>query len=294
MAGFYTRRPVYARRMPRHVLVAIAASFLLAACATPAVSFPNATPGTPRAIPAVEVRPAGRGPFPAVVLLHGCHGVSASTQAWAGWFRARGYVALVVDSWTPRDIRDGCVPGPDIPATERFDDAVGALRWLHGRDYVDRRRVGVMGWSNGGVFAMAVVNGPSLARARARGVTMPEPGFAASVAMYPGGCYSLVDERVVRPLLVLIGDADDWTLAVECDRMVTAMRARGAEAAIVRYAGAVHYFDVAGQPRVVLPGVENRNRPGGCCGATVGHDAAAAADARRRVEAFFGRHLGPR
>jgi dienelactone hydrolase len=294
MGGFYTCGPVYARRMPRHALAALAASVLLTACATPAVSFPNATPGAPRAIPATEVRPAGAGPFPAVVLLHGCHGVSASTRDWAQWFRDRGYVALIVDSWAPRRIRDGCVPGPDIPSTERFDDAVGALRWLHARPYVDPARVGVIGWSNGGVFAIAVVNGPSLERARARGVAMPEPGFAASVAMYPGGCYSLVQERVVRPLLLLIGDADDWTLASECERMVRAMRDRGADATIVRYPGAVHYFDVVGQPRVVLHEVENRNKPGGCCGATVGYDASADADAHRRVEAFFRRHLGPR
>jgi dienelactone hydrolase len=280
--------------MPRHAWAAVAASVLLAACAGPAVSFLNATPATPRTIPAAEVRPDGAGPFPAVVLLHGCHGVSASTRDWARWFGARGYVVLIVDSWKPRGIRDGCLPGPDIPNTERFDDAVGALRWLHTRGYVDRRRVGVMGWSNGGVFAMAVVNGPSLERARARGVEVPEPGFAAAVAMYPGGCYSLVDERVVRPLLLLMGDADDWTLPGECARMIEAMRARGAEARIVLYAGAVHYFDVDGQPRAVLPDVENRNRPGSCCGATVGYDAAAAADARHRVEAFFGSHLGTR
>jgi dienelactone hydrolase len=294
MGEFYTRRPVYARRMPRHAWAVLAASVILSACAGPSVSFPNATPGAPRVIPAAEVRPEGVGPFPAVVLMHGCHGVSASTRQWAGWFRDHGYVALIVDSWAPRKIRDGCVPGPDIASSERFDDAVGALRWLHAQSYVDRRRVGVIGWSNGGVFAMALVNGPSLERARARGVEMPQPGFAASVAMYPGGCYSLVNERVVRPLLVLIGDADDWTLADECARMVEAMRGRGADARIVRYPGAVHYFDVVGQPRVVLHEVENRNKPGGCCGASVGFDADAAADAHARVEAFFGRHLGPR
>jgi dienelactone hydrolase len=280
--------------MPRHAWVALAVALCLTGCAGPAVSFPNATPGAPRAVVGHESRPDGRGPFPAVVLLHGCHGISDSTRAWAGWLRARGYVALVVDSWGPRGIEDGCVPGPDIANTERFDDAVGALRWLHARAYVDPGRVGVMGWSNGGVFAMAVVNGPSLARARARGVAVPQPGFAAAVAFYPGGCYSLVHERVVRPLLVLIGDADDWTLPSECARMVEAMRERGADATLVLYPGAVHYFDVAGQPRTVLPGVENRNRPGGCCGATVGHDPAAAADAHRRVEAFLGHHLGGR
>jgi dienelactone hydrolase len=280
--------------MPRHAWAAVAASVLLTACAGPAVSFPNATPAAPRAISAAEVRPAGAGPFPAVVLLHSCHGVTDSTRDWARWLGERGYVALIVDSWRPRGIRNGCTPGPDIANTERLDDAIGALRWLHTRDYVDRRRVGVMGWSNGGLFAMAVVNGPSLERARARGVSMPEPGFAASVAMYPGGCYSLVEERVVQPLLLLIGDADDWTLPSECARMVEAMRARGADARIVLYPGAVHYFDVVGQGRTVLPDVENRNRPGACCGATVGFDADAAADARHRVEAFFASHLGPR
>ena len=293
MEEFYTRRPVYARAMPRIAWVALAASVILGGCA-PALSFPNATIGKPLMVPAAEARPEGAGPFPAVVLFHGCHGVSRSTRDWAEWFRARGYVALIVDSWAARGIRDGCVPGPDIPNTERFDDAVGALRWLQARPYVDARRIGAIGWSNGGVFSMSVINGPSLERAARRGVSMPPPGFAASVAVYPGGCYSLVNEEVVRPLLLLIGDADDWTLPGECVHMAEAMRGRGSDATVVLYPGAVHYFDVEGQPRVVLPEVENRNKPGGCCGASVGFDAAANADAHRRVEQFFGRHLGPK
>ncbi|HET7344020.1 MAG TPA: dienelactone hydrolase family protein [Methylomirabilota bacterium] len=281
--------------MPRHAWAVLAASVLVAGCATAplAFSFPNATPDHARAIPALELRPNGQGPFPAVVLLHGCHGVSDSTRQWGDWFRERGFVAVIVDSWAPRGVtkETGCVPGEDIPSTERFDDAVGAVRWLHTRSYVDARHIGAIGWSNGGVFSMALINGPSLARARRRGVELPPPGVVASVALYPGGCYSLVNEQVVRPLLLLIGDADDWTLPGECKRMVEAMQSRGADATIVLYPGAVHYFDVVGQPRVVLPEVENRNKPGGCCGATVGFDAAANADARRRVEEFFTRHL---
>jgi dienelactone hydrolase len=70
------------------------------------------------------------------------------------------------------------------------------------------------------------------------------------------------------------------------------MRARGADATLVLYPGAVHYFDVEGQARTFLPEVVNRNKPGGCCGATVGYDAAAAADAHRRIAEFFRAHLG--
>jgi dienelactone hydrolase len=201
----------------------------------------------------------------------------------------------VVDSWASRGMKEGCSPASaDIPNTERFDDGVGALRYLHGRPYVDRDRIGVIGWSNGGVFSIALVNGPSHERARRRGVTLPEPGYRAAVAVYPGGCYSLVDERVVRPLLVLIGGSDDWTLPHVCADMVQAMRAKGADASIVTYPGAVHYFDVVGQPRVFLIDVENRNLPGKCCGATVGYDPTADADAHRRIAEFFDRHLGVR
>jgi len=283
------------KAMLRTLWKAVTVAVLVAGCAGARVTLPNATPGTPLQVPAVEYRPEGAGPFPAVVLLHGCHGVSASTHQWARWIRDRGYVALIVDSWTPRGFSDGCVPtAPDPPATERFDDAIGALVLLHARPYVDRSRIGAIGWSNGGVYSMAVVNGPSLERGRARGVRIPEPGFMAGVGVYPGGCVSLVKELSVRPLLILIGADDDWTRPGPCEDLVVSQRARGAETSIVLYPGAFHYFDVEGQRRTELTDVVNQNRPGGCCGATVAYDAAAAADAFRRVADFFGRHLAPR
>lgn len=281
--------------MLRPALTALLTALLAAGCAASSVSFPNATPAAPRPVPGWLATPPGAGPFAAVVLLHGCHGVSASTHDWTRWFRDRGYVALVVDSWAARGMAEGCSPeSPDLPNTERFDDAVGALRFLHTLPYVDRARVGVIGWSNGGVFALSVVNGPSQERQRRRGVALPAPGYRAAVAVYPGGCPSLVKELAERPVLVLIGDADDWTLPGPCAEMAENMRRRGADVSAVLYPGAVHYFDVEGQRRAYLPDVMNENKPGGCCGATVAYDPAAAADARRRVADFFGYHLGNR
>jgi dienelactone hydrolase len=270
----------------------LVASVLLAGCAPAVISFDNVTPGTPLRISAEEFRPSGSGTFPAVVLMHGCHGVSESHRDWARWLSERGYVALVVDSWRPRGLSEACTPGEELPNTARFDDAIGALRWLQAQRHVNRDRIGIIGWSNGGVFSMAAVNGPSLERTKKRGVEIPEPGFRAAVGVYPGGCYSLVNEQSVRPLLLLIGADDDWTLASECVQLAERQRAKGADVTLVLYPGAVHYFDVEGQPRTWIADVENRNRPDKCCGATVGYDPAAAADAHRRVADFFGRHLG--
>jgi len=270
----------------------VAAAVLVAGCAASTVRFPNVTPGAPVQLSADLYTPSGMGPFPAVVLMHGCHGILPANRRWAEWFRERGYVALLVDSYGPRGMTESCRPeSPDLPNTARFDDAVGALRFLHGRPSVDRARIGLMGWSNGGIYAIALVNGPSLDRARARGVTLPEPGFRASVGIYPGGCFSLIREMAVRPLLILIGEDDDWTEASSCVEMTQAMRLRGADVSIVLYPGAVHYFDVEEQPRAWLPDVANLNRPDGCCGATVGYDPEVSADVHRRVEDFFGYHL---
>lgn len=265
---------------------------VLAACASLRATFPNATPGAPLAVPFETYRPNGAGPFPAVVLLHGCEGVSETTRRWARWFREQGYVALVVDSWTPRGLTETCAfTVNDPPSSERFDDAMGALRHLQAMPDVDRAHIGVIGWSNGGVFALASVNGPSLERAAARGVALPTPGFAAAIGIYPGGCASLINERVIRPVLILMGDADDWTLAALCVQMATAMRTRGADISVEVFPGVYHYFDFEGMTKRVLPDVGNDNKPGGCCGATVAYDEAALRTARRRVAEFFGYHL---
>lgn len=275
-------------------LLALLLPALLGGCGA-GMSFPNVTPGKPLTIAGQLSRPEGPGPFPAVALLHGCGGVEPLHARWAKWLTKRGYVALVVDSWGSRGIVENCSMGtPDPEPTERFDDAFGALRFLQLLPFVDPRRVGAMGWSNGGVFAMAVINGPSLERARKRGVTLPPVGFRLGIGLYPGGCFSLVGEVVIAPLLVLIGGADDWTLAGTCEEMVAAMRAKGADATITVYPGAFHYFDNADYPLQVLPDVENRNRPGRCCGATVGYQPEAATAALAHVEAFLAEHLkGP-
>ena len=274
-------------------LIALTTTVLLAGCAGPTrITYQNLTPDKPETISATVTRPSGPGPFPAVVIMHGCGGVSPQLERWARWFADRGYIGMVVDSFGPRNVKGDCAPETpdDIPVTARLDDALGALRWLQAQPDVRKDRVGVIGYSQGGVYAMSVVNGPSLERAARRGVKIPDPGFAAAVGVYPGGCRSLIPQLAVKPLLVLIGGADDWTPPEHCQQMVDSMKSRGAKTAIVVYPGAYHYFDVEEQKKEYLPDVGNDFKPSGR-GATVSYQPEAAADAYRQVERFFGQYL---
>jgi dienelactone hydrolase len=64
----------------------------------------QSTPGT--LVSGHLYRPDGRGPFPAMALFHGSTGVLPYHHRWAEWLATEGYVALVVDSFTPRGIHN--------------------------------------------------------------------------------------------------------------------------------------------------------------------------------------------
>jgi dienelactone hydrolase len=122
-------------------------------------------------------------------------------------------------------------------------------------------------------------------------LTVVPRGFRAAIAMYPE-CRSDVGSSFYAPLLILIGGADDWTLASHCrDLADGAGRSPGAPVFLHVYPGVHHSFDNPAVRHYYYAGAKNPNKPGGYCGATVGYDAAAHADAIERVAEFLAAHL---
>ena len=126
-------------------------------------------------------RPKARGKVPAVVILHGCGGQISVDWQWGEWLSANGYAALAVDSFSPRNRQAICAQ-PLGHAEYRIQDAFGAAQWLQQQPFIDRNRVGVMGFSHGGGIALA------LTFEEMRRFTLPSaPRFRVSVPLYPGG-----------------------------------------------------------------------------------------------------------
>jgi dienelactone hydrolase len=142
---------------------------------------------------AVLSRPLGNGPYPAVVLMHGCGGLWSTKNGsvpqrhikrWLSTLARQGYVAIAVDSFTARGVKRVCGLPPSktgvSEVTDRVTDAFAALERLRSLPYVDPARVAVLGWSNGGSAALASVGEGAPAGPPADG------GFRAAVAFYPG------------------------------------------------------------------------------------------------------------
>lgn len=271
--------------------------------------------GSPEQIPAKLIKPDGDGPFPAVVIMHDCSGLgvgsSGSPSLWATELVSEGYVVLLPDSFSPRGFSDGVCTLPAgqskvVNGYVRARDAYGALAALRKLPYVDGKRVGIMGGSHGGMATLAAMftskrEDDPLADAK-------HDGFAAAVALYPRcglhyGAWSVVRQNgntgpivsysgayePIAPLLILIGEKDDWTPAEPCRQLAEKSRNAGYPVDIKIYPGTYHAFD-SDNPVHYDARRTNPESPSGR-GATTGGNLAAWSDAKKQVASFFAQHL---
>ncbi len=217
--------------------------------------------------------PQGPGPFATVILLHGCGGIFPRHHGWARQLRDWGYLTLVVDSLGPRNVPDICdevfLSLNRIDVHMRVLDVYGAWDYLRALPEVDAGRMGLIGWSHGGITILTALN-----RVLVETFDWPRQAFRVAVAWYPlcGG------DGVTTPLLILIGDQDDWTPARACQQMLRDLSPASAPVQLQVYPGAYHGFDRLGASRVYRGHVLER------------HDTALA-QAQMEMKAFLAHYL---
>ena len=245
--------------------------------------------------------PAAPGPHPAVVMLHGRAGpysansnkdctlvaegtasacdassLSKRHQAWGEYWAAHGFIALLPDSFGPRNKGHGfgrfSHDDPDRDDVNERDvrplDAEGALKYLQSRGDVTAARIFLQGWSNGGSTALNVMYRQAQGQPSAA-------GFRAALAFYPGcGPRALLarDYRTAAPVTVFLGSDDEEVSPATCHRVLDASVAAGSPVTLVDYDGATHDFDDPGRKRQAVPANQTARE-----------------DALKRAAEFFGK-----
>jgi dienelactone hydrolase len=241
----------------------------------------------------VIFRPSdGTGPFPAVVLLHTCGGVGPHLYNWAQRLTQAGYVALIVDSNTPRGVTSNC-QGAYAPVTldDVAGDASAALAHLRTLAFVQRDRLGVIGFSWGAMASIRLA-GASYQQRLVHGAE----GLRAIASFYPGcgsdspnpaaqATYKWGDD-IITPVMLLLGAIDDESPPQFCTGKADRLRARGQPILYKVYANTTHSFD---SPIWGLQGREIRHGTRGPFLYRYNPDATE--DAWHEVRALFDRHL---
>jgi dienelactone hydrolase len=186
--------------------------------------------------------PEGSGPFPTVVLMHGCDGLSRLVKLGinqhASFFRDQGFATLVLDSFSSRGKNGGSVCRSfDAQAAARYYrtfDAFNTLQWLKSQDFVDAENIYLYGLSNGGSVAVLTAGGGEQ-------FNFPKDlKYTAVAAFYPW-CGMQID-YLASPLIVLAGELDDWTPPDGCVNQIGSVE--GEEYRVVVYPNSYHSFDL--------------------------------------------------
>jgi carboxymethylenebutenolidase len=234
--------------------------------------------------------PQTPGPHPAIVLLHGRAGAYSSLadgvytaatlskrhKAWGQFWADRNYVALLVDSFGPRGYPAGFPKGSykDRPAavseqTVRPLDAYAALLFLQRHPGIIKDRIGVQGWSNGGMTVLATISDQSPG-------LPPQSRFRAALAEYPGCGMDAIkgDYHNYAPLLMLLAGSDQEVNPKICETFAKKALSDGNNLVFHIFPGAEHNYDD--------PSKSKQSNP---------DDHAATEETYRRAEAFFAEHL---
>ena len=274
----------------------VCASFVVALCAPAAgvenVSIPSADGKLQ--LPGYWFETAAAGARPAVISLHGCGGLlddherlSRSRFRVAEFLDVEGMHMLALDSFTPRGLKSICeTPSSQrvIQPEDRRGDVFAAIQWLARRPNVDKDRIAVVGYSHGGSTVLSVLD-------RTEKVVRTQPVQPrAAVAFYPG-CSRFADMfryEISVPLLLMIGESDNWTPASHCVRLRDriAKDQKDASFELILYPESHHGFDAYGPPKT------RTGLPTKSGWATVGGNTEAREKALRRMFEFLSAQFG--
>lgn len=212
------------------------------------LSFPSSERGKSIVVSGRLQMPAVRAPsMPAVIIMHGTGGVSPRGVYYANALNQAGIVTFEIDQWGARGLAGGAESRPKT-VPETLPDVFGALDLLAATPGVDPNRIGIMGFSWGGVVSMLV----STQRYQDQFGRPGGPKIAAAMPFYPV-CwvyghvpgYELNTMRPI-PLRIVAAGADDYDDgAAPCQALVEKGLPSDSRphASLKVYPGVGHAFD---------------------------------------------------
>jgi len=184
------------------------------------------------------VKPAGAGPFPAIVVIHEWWGLNDQVREEARKLAGEGYVALAVDLYRGRvatDSDEAHELSRGLPEDRARRDLLAAYAYLAARKDVRPDRIGSIGWCMGGGYSLQLA--------------LAEPRLAAAVIYY--GRLATDEETLAAlqaPVLGLFGEEDRGIPAASVRAFEAALKKLDKPASIHLYPGAGHAFANATRP----------------------------------------------
>jgi len=177
--------------------------------------------------------PSGKGPFPAIIVIHEWWGLNDWVKEQASKLAEQGYVALAVDLYrgkvatSPEEAHEIMRGVPEDRAKQDLD---AAFTYLKSQNNVTGDRIGAIGWCMGGGYSLDVA--------------LQQPTLAADVINYG---HLAVDQsslkKINAPILGIFGGKDRGIPVEDVKTFQQTMQQLGKKIEIVIYPDAGHAFE---------------------------------------------------
>lgn len=178
-------------------------------------------------------QPSGKGPFPAIVVIHEWWGLNDWVKEQASKLADQGYVTLAIDLYrgkvaTSADEAHELMRG--VPNDRSTKDLLAAANYLRAQKNVNPKKVGSIGWCMGGGYSLDLA--------------INDPQLAAAVINY-GHLASEPDtlKKINAPILGLFGGKDRGIPVDDVQKFAAELKKLGKTVDITVYPDAGHAFE---------------------------------------------------
>ena len=215
------------------ILLTLLAIALFASSALAAVSRAVSYKSGDETVQAVLYTPDGKGPFPAIIVVHEWWGLNDWVKEQASKLAEQGYEALAIDFY-----RDKVATTPEtaheimrgVPEDRAKRDLHAAFEFLQSQSDVRKDRIGAIGWCMGGGYSLDVA--------------LQEPTLTADVINYG---HLATDTEALRkinaPILGLFGGQDQGIPPADVKKFADTLNKMGKKIDVKIYDDAGHGFE---------------------------------------------------
>jgi carboxymethylenebutenolidase len=177
--------------------------------------------------------PAGKGPFPALIVIHEWWGLNYWVKEQGSKLSDQGYVALAVDLYRGK-VADTAEMAHELmrgmPEDRAIRDLKAAYDFLAAQPGVNKDRIGSIGWCMGGGYSLDVA--------------LAEPGLAAAVINYGHLATEPAEmKKIQAPILGMFGGKDRGIPPDDVKKFQQAMEQLGKKIDVKIYPDAGHGFE---------------------------------------------------
>lgn len=183
-------------------------------------------------VTAYLAEPEGRGPFPALIVIHEWWGLTNWIKQNADDFAKKGYVSLAIDLYrgkstgVPKVARELMM---SVPEERSANDLKSAFSFLENKSNVNKHKIGSIGWCMGGGYSLQAA--------------LNENNLAACVINYGS---TVTDENQLKkincPILGIFGEKDPNLTPKVVKEFKYALDKAGKQNKIIDYKDVSHAF----------------------------------------------------